>query len=105
MTLKRTFACVLSYVASQMLASGEAEAARRIACAEKPLAFLLSRCRVGLTRVGIIIRNRFIVLIVVQVHVHVHVYGAGTRLLTIPSFSRLVAMMLCSTSLGTLTRL
>ncbi len=72
MTLKRTFARVFANMASQVLAPGEAEVAGRISCAEKPLTFLLSRGRVCLARVGIIVRPKFIIIVV---HIHVQIYG------------------------------
>jgi hypothetical protein len=90
--LKRTFARMFPYMASQVLAPGEAEVTGRIARAEKPLTFFLSRGRVCLARLGIVVRTRDIIVIIV------HIHGRGYCLFTISSFRGLMIASLCAST-------
>ena len=102
MALKRTFARMFPDMASQVFASREAEVTGWVPSAKEPLALLLPRGRVCLTRLGIVVRARLIILVVV-VHVHVHVYGGGSRALAPSSLCRLVTMVFCAAALSALT--
>jgi hypothetical protein len=97
--LERTLARVFPYMTGQVLTSGEAEVAGRVASTEEPLALLLPCGRVCLARVGIVVRCGLpFFVIIIQVHIH-----RGDRLFIVPWIWWWIVVMFRATSCGGLT--